>query len=72
MKSVIYSWIVSKSARVTMFRHEDRYECLPYPKFAAFDARGLRNTKAASGLIRLVRVWFSAPLFSIAATMKGI
>ena len=53
-ESVIYSWIISKSARVTSFRHEDRYECLPHPKFAAFDANALRNTKAASGLIRLV------------------
>jgi hypothetical protein len=54
MKSVICSWIISKSARVTTFRHEDHYESLPYPKFAAFDANGHRNTKAASGLIRLV------------------
>ena len=61
-ESVIYAWIISKYARVTSFRHEDRYESLPYPKFAAFDANGFRNTQAASGLIRLVGVCFGSPL----------
>jgi hypothetical protein len=63
-ESVIYAWIISKYARVTSFRHEDRYESLPYPKFAAFDANGLRNTKAASGLIRLVQGWFRVLFFN--------
>jgi len=58
-ESVIYARIISKSARVTSFRHEDRYESLPYPKVAAFDANGLleyesrqRVDTSGAGLVR--------------------